>query len=62
MTWEAVTALATLVSAVVVAVAATAAVLQIRHLRAGNQLEAILRIYDTMLDGKRCCATRSIPV
>lgn len=47
MTWEALTALATLASAVVVAIAATAAVLQIRHLRAGNQLEAILRIYDS---------------
>lgn len=46
MTWEALTALGTLISAVIVAVAAGAAVLQIRHLRAGNQLEAILRIYD----------------
>jgi hypothetical protein len=46
VTWEAVTALSTLASAVVVAIAATAAVLQIRHLRAGNQLAAVLRIYD----------------
>lgn len=46
MTWEALTALGTLISAAIVAVAAGAAVLQIRHLRAGNQIEAILRIYD----------------
>lgn len=60
MTWEAVTALSTLVSAIVVAVAAVAAVLQIRHLRAGNQLDAILRIYDTfngseMVQARRYC-------
>jgi hypothetical protein len=45
VTWEAVSALATVCSAAIVAVAAIAAVVQIRHLRAGNQLEAILRIY-----------------
>jgi hypothetical protein len=60
MRWEEVTALAALASAIVVAVAATAAVLQIRHLRAGNQLEAILRIYDTfnsteMVEARRYC-------
>lgn len=46
MTWEAVTAIASLSSAIVVCVAAVAAVIQIRHLRTGNQLEAFLRIYD----------------
>jgi hypothetical protein len=46
MNWEALTALGTLLSTLVVAVAAMAAVVQIRHLRAANQLEAILRIYD----------------
>jgi hypothetical protein len=60
VSWEAVTALGALASAIVVAVAATAAVLQIRHLRAGNQLEAILRIYDTfnsteMVEARRYC-------
>lgn len=60
MSWEAVTALATLASAIIVAIAAVAAVIQIRHLRAGNQLEAILRIYDTfngreMLEARRFC-------
>ena len=60
VTWEAVTALSTLGSAVVVAIAATAAVLQIRHLRAGNQLAAVLRIYDVfngpeMVEARRYC-------
>ena len=59
MSWEAVTALATVTSSVIVAVAA---VVQIRHLRAGNQLEAILRIYDDfnsteMLAARRYCLT-----
>lgn len=46
MNWEAVGALASLASTFVVAVAAIAAVLQIRHLHDGNQLDAILRIYE----------------
>jgi hypothetical protein len=58
MTWEAVTAVATLASAIVVAVAATAAVLQIRHLRAGNQLQAILRIYDIFNSAEMVAARR----
>ena len=45
MTWEAVTALSSLLSAVIVGFAAIAAIVQIRHLRLGNQLEAILDIY-----------------
>ena len=58
MTWEAVTALATLASAIVVAVAAIAAVVQIRHLRSGNQLEATLHIYDTF-NGREMLAARA---
>jgi hypothetical protein len=60
MSWEALTAVGTLGSALVVAVAAGAAVLQMRHLRNANQLEAILRIYDSfngneMLMARRYC-------
>lgn len=60
MTWEAVTAIASLSSAIVVCVAAVAAVIQIRHLRTGNQLEAFLRIYDVfnspdMIAARRYC-------
>lgn len=67
MSWEALTALGTLGSALVVAVAAGAAVLQIRHLRAGNQLEAILKIYDTfnsneMVVARRYCLTDLPPI
>jgi hypothetical protein len=60
MTWEAVTALGTLFSAFVVAVAAIAAVVQIRHLRAGNQLEAILRIYDAFNSAEMMAARRYV--
>jgi hypothetical protein len=58
MSWEALTALGTLFSAIVVAVAAVAAVAQIRHLRAGNQLEAILRIYDVFHGAEMMAARR----
>jgi hypothetical protein len=58
--WDAVSALATLASTIVVAVAAVAAILQIRHLRAANQLEAILRMYERfdgpeMVEARRFC-------
>lgn len=46
MGWDAVGALSALASTIVVAVAAFAAILQIRHLRAANQLTAILRLYE----------------
>lgn len=46
MSWEAITALSTLASAVVVTVAALAAVRQIRHFHLGNQLDVVLRIYE----------------
>jgi len=58
MSWEALTAVGTLGSALVVAVAAGAAVLQIRHLRAANQLEAILKIYDTFNSNEMVVARR----
>src|SRR6202035_5148465 len=44
MSWEAVTALAAVANATIVMVAAVAAVLQIRHLRLGNQLQSYLQI------------------
>jgi hypothetical protein len=61
MSWEALTAVGTVLSALVVAVAAIAAVVQIRHLRAANQLEAILGIYESfnsneMVLARRYCA------
>ena len=67
VTWEAVTALSTLASAVIVGIAATAAVLQIRHLRAGNQLAAVLRIYDVfngpeMVQARKYCIYELPPI
>jgi hypothetical protein len=64
--WEAVTALATVASTLVVAVAAIAAVLQIRHQRAANQLEAILRMYERFdgaetVEARRFCADELPP-
>ncbi len=44
MSWEAVTATATLVTAFVLAAASIAAIVQIKHLRAANQLNAFLEI------------------
>lgn len=44
MSWEALTALASVASAVIVLVASIAAVLQLRHLRLANQLQAYLDI------------------
>ncbi len=44
VSWEAVTALASVASALIVLVASTAAVLQLRHLRLANQLQAYLDI------------------
>lgn len=58
MSWDAITALGTLLSAVVVAVAALAALVQIRHLRAANQLEAILGIYETFNSNEMVMARR----
>lgn len=44
MSWEALTALASVASALIVLVASAAAVLQLRHLRLANQLQAYLDI------------------
>jgi hypothetical protein len=44
VSWEALTALASVASALIVLVASTAAVLQLRHLRLANQLQAYLDI------------------
>ena len=44
MSWEALTAVVSVASVVVLAAAAIAAVIQIRHLRAGNQLEGFLEV------------------
>jgi hypothetical protein len=44
VSWEALTALASVASALIVLVASIAAVLQLRHLRLANQLEAYLDI------------------
>lgn len=44
MSWEALTALASVASALILLVASTAAVLQLRHLRLANQLQAYLDI------------------
>jgi hypothetical protein len=44
VSWEALTALASIASALIVLVASTAAVLQLRHLRLANQLQAYLDI------------------
>jgi len=60
MSWEAVSALATLASAIVVAVAATAAVMQIRHIHLGNQLEVVLRIYERYDSGEMAEARRYV--
>ena len=60
MGWDAVGALSTLASTIVVAVAAVAAVLQIRHLRAANQLAAILRLYERFDSAKVVEARRFV--
>jgi len=44
MSWEALTAVAAVANTTIVLVAAVAAVLQIRHLRLGNQLQSYLHI------------------
>jgi hypothetical protein len=44
MSWEALSTIGSLIAAPVLAAAAVAAVIQIRHLRAGNQLEGFLAI------------------
>ena len=44
MTWEALAAVATVVTAMVITITAVAAIVQLRHLRIGNQLEALLTI------------------
>jgi hypothetical protein len=48
MSWEALTALASLVNATIVVVAAFAAVLQLRHLRLANQLQSYLQFTQAM--------------
>jgi len=54
VSWEAVTALASAATSVVVAATAVAALVQLRHLRQSNQLEALLTIlrmpYDHVLN------------
>jgi hypothetical protein len=45
MSWEAITAIASLVTAAVIAATAIIAVVQIRHLRTANQLSAALSLY-----------------
>jgi len=45
MSWEAVTAIASLITAIVIAATAITAVIQIRHLRTANQLSAALNLY-----------------
>ena len=45
MSWEAVTAIATLITAIVIAATAITAIVQIRHLRTANQLSAALSLY-----------------
>jgi hypothetical protein len=44
MSWELISVVVSIVSAAILAAAAIAAVIQIRHLRAGNQLEGFLAI------------------
>jgi hypothetical protein len=44
MSWESISAVVSIVSVAVLAAATIAAVVQIRHLRAGNQLEGFLEI------------------
>lgn len=44
MTWEALTATATLVTTLIIAVTAVVAIIQIRHLRAANQLTAAMAL------------------
>lgn len=50
MSWEAVTAIASLITAIVIAATAIIAVVQIRHLRTANQLSAALSLYSEMDD------------
>jgi len=45
MSWEALTAIASLITAIVIAATAIIAVVQIRHLRTANQLSAALSLY-----------------
>ena len=58
MSWEALTALASVASALIVLVASAAAVLQLRHLRLANQLEAYLDIM-TSFQSPEMTAARS---
>ncbi|MBV8082972.1 MAG: hypothetical protein JO347_05540 [Candidatus Eremiobacteraeota bacterium] len=46
MSWEALTAIASLITAAVIAVTAIVAIVQIRHLRTANQLAAALTLYE----------------
>jgi hypothetical protein len=48
MSWEALTAIASLITAAVIAATAIIAVVQIRHLRTANQLSAALSLYAEM--------------
>ena len=50
MSWEALTAIASLITAIVIAATAITAVVQIRHLRTANQLSAALKLYDEVDD------------
>lgn len=50
MSWEGLTAIASLITALVIAVTAIIAVVQIRHLRTANQLAAALKLYDEVDD------------
>lgn len=53
MTWEALTALASLVTTLIIAVTAIVAIVQIRHLRAANQLAAAMALMgelETLVD------------
>jgi hypothetical protein len=55
MTWEAVTAVASLITTLVIAVTAIVAMVQIRHLRAANQLAAAMALMselETLVDAR----------
>ncbi|HET9342339.1 MAG TPA: hypothetical protein VFO25_05460 [Candidatus Eremiobacteraceae bacterium] len=60
MTWEALTAIASLVTTLVIAVTAIVAIVQIRHLRAANQLAAAMALMgelETLVDVRTFVAT-----
>lgn len=55
MTWEALTAIASLITTLIIAVTAIVAIVQIRHLRAANQLSAAMALMtelETLVDAR----------